>query len=581
MMSGYTSIEEQQPKKRCCWNILGAIFLLSIIIIGITLAVIFTKLHYMSNGSEKNVIVRTNVGSFKGFKEIFNNKVSYKFKGVPFAEPPVGNLRWKPPVPKKRLDDLYIASKSKTICIQFVPPPFPLGEREPSEDCLYLHIHTPTLDKKANLPVFVWIHGGYLMNCFADMVGYCPDGEFSSEMNVVTVSLQYRLNAFGYLSLKELWENKTSYGNYGLLDQVLGLKWVKDNIENFGGNPNLVTVSGQSSGGTSIYALVASPLANGLFQRGIPMSGSPLFPKNFTEAANDNRIFIENTKCRNLTGKENIRNCFYNLTSKEIVDSIPVHTYPDWAMEDLFDFPTWNKFVGSVLVIDPISLPVAPNDAYTLNKLDTNIDLLIGTTAQESGLMPVRIFNKTNELERFLKKRLEPFGTITYTNISDVYKNVETYVKTNITAQFMFETVVTDARVACATNQMVKDFRKSSYLKNSYRYVSAWKAAKVVDKLVPFHDASHLTDAIALFGFKWWVKDTVKLTTSERQYMTTIRKVFKKFMVEGKVDGAKPGETIVFNGNGDVEIIKGDYHQKQCQMWSKPSNGFLPYTWIN
>ena len=590
-MTEYVRIKGENQGNHCR-KICGFISFFAVIIviaIGVTLIVILNNHHCSNQNIEscstenlEKVIVKTDVGLFKGSKEIFNNnKISYKFKGIPFAEPPVENLRWRPPVPKRKLVDLYIANKSNTLCIQFVPPPFPHVEREPSEDCLYLHVHTPTLDKNANLPVFVWIHGGYLMNGYADMIGYYPDGEFAADMNVVTVSLSYRLNAFGYLTLKELWDNGSAYGNYGLLDQILALKWVKDNINNFGGNPNLITVSGQSSGGTSVNALAASPLANGLFQRAIPMSGSPSFPRNFSEASTDNRVFIENTKCRNLTAHNDIKDCLYNLTPKEIVDSIPVSTYPEWAMLDLLDFPTWKRIIGSVLVLDPISLPVAPKDVYTLKELDTNIDILIGTTAQEAGLAPVRIFNKTNELKSFLDKRLKPFQTISYTNISKAYRNFNTYVKTNVSAQFLFETIVTDARVVCATNQLVKDFQKSPFYKNSYRYVSAWKAVGVVNKLLPFYDAAHLTDAIALFGFKWWINDTAKLTESEREFMTSIRKVFKRFMIEGKVDGAKPGETIVFNSDGNVENIAGDYHREQCEMWNKPSNGFLPYVWIN
>ena len=580
-MSGYQSLAEKTTTQRkyVSFSLVMILLLLSIaVILGITLIVS----PHGSNDKEGKYIVKTNVGSFRGFKEILeNDKVSYKFKGIPFAEPPVGNRRWKPPVSKRKLDDVYIANKSNTLCIQFLPPPFPPIEREPSEDCLYLHIHTPTLDRNANLPVFVWIHGGYLMNGYADMVGYYPDGEFASEMNVVAVSLQYRLNAFGYLSLKELWSNGTSYGNYGLLDQILGLEWVQDNIKEFGGNPDSVTVSGQSSGGTSVYALAASPLAQGLFKNGIPMSGSPYFPRNYSVTADDNRVFIQNSKCKDSVGEENIQDCLYELTSKEVVDSIPVNIYPAWNQVDIMDFPSWGKILGSVLVVEPVSLPVAPKDAYSLKELNRNINLLIGTTAQEVGLMPIRMFNQTGQLKKFIDKRLKPFESITFKNISDTYENVETYVKTNITSQFLFETIVTDARVGCPTSQLLKDFRKSLHLKNSYRYVSAWKAPGVVYAQIPFYDACHLTDAIALFGFKWWQKDMSKLTESQRRFMNSIRRVFKTFMVEGKIDGAMPGETIVFNGDGEVEKIKGEYHKDQCDMWNKPSNGFLPYAWIN
>ncbi|XP_066935603.1 carboxylesterase 1C-like [Clytia hemisphaerica] len=533
------------------------------------------------NNGDDDVIVKTAAGVFKGFKEMNNEKVSYRFKGIPFAEPPVGQLRWKPPVPKKKLSGIYVANISNTLCIQYNPPPFPPVEREPSEDCLYLHIHTPTLDENANLPVFVWIHGGFLLNVYSDVTGYYPDGEFASEMNVVGVSLSYRLNAFGWLSLEELWQEDVSYGNYGLMDQILGLKWVKENIRNFGGNPDLVTVSGQSSGGTSIFALAASPLADGLFKRGIPMSGSTNFPRNYTEASKDNRIFIERSKCRNYTKKEDIRECFYNMTPDEVLRSIPGTVYPNWAQKDLSDFPTYGLLTGSLIVTDPISLPVAPKDAYKLQTLTSDIDLLIGTTGQEVGMDPPRVFNSSVPMEVFIEKRLRTFNTIAISDIDIAYKLTKTYVKTKPTPQYWFETYVTDARVTCSNNQLVKDMRRSPHLEKTYRYVSAWKPDKVIDQLAVYHDAAHMTDSIALFGYKFWPKERANMTESERNFMQTIRRVFKQFMVGGVVEGTKAGQTIVFNGDGDVVHLEDDYHQKQCLMWNDPKNGFLPYVWIN
>ena len=149
-------------------------------------------------------------------------------------------------------------------------------------------------------------------------------------------------------------------------------------------------------------------------------------------------------------------------------------------------------------------------------------------------------------------------------------------------AQYLYETIVTDVRASCPTNQLVKDFRKSDRLKNTFRYVSAWKPEKSVTLYgrINISYAAHASDSFALFGLKGWEVNGL-LTETERAFIRSIREVFGLFMRKGRVLGAKPGETIVFNGEGKVQNIQGDYHQEQCKLWDNPSNGFLPYAWIN
>ena len=569
--------KQEQPKRGYSGRKYFAyiiIFIVSVVII----AACFALVHYKRNTYHNKLnVVQTSIGYIKGIEEISNGKKVHKFMGVPYAEPPVGERRWKNPVAKMKLPNVYLANANDKICFQYAGSPYSSSKQE-SEDCLYLNIFTPTLNKTANLPVFVWIHGGYLVNGYGDMPGYHPDSEFVTDMNVVGVSIQYRLNAFGYLTLKELWGKDKSYGNFGLSDQILALKWVKENIKQFGGNSNLITVAGQSSGGTSIFALVASPSASGLFQRGIPMSGSPNFPRNYSSAANENQLFIEKSKCNVFSTEQEIRNCFYGLSSKEIIEIIP--EVPIWNFNDLLDFPAFGRVDGSMLVIDPLTMTVAPKDAYLVKNLTSKVDLLIGSTAQEPSIGPAQHFKSKANLTHFLDKKLTDFKSVSSKDVFQVYENASVYVNGTIDTQFLYESIVTDVRCSCPTNELVKNFRKSSHLSSTYRYVSAWKPEKPINmSFSVIVNAAHALDSFALFGFK--ILKNIKLTPTEKMFVKSIRKIFKKFMVEGKVDGAKPGETIVFNSDGNVENIKGDYHQAQCQLWSKLSNGFLPYAWIN
>ena len=560
------------------WKYLACItfFLVTIVIVAACFVLVNYKRH-TDHGKIllKRASVKTSIGFIKGTEEILNSKKTHNFMGIPYAEPPVGKQRWRPPIAKKLMSDVYKADSNKRICMQYQG--MPSKTKEESENCLYLNVITPTLNSSASLPVFVWIHGGYLINGYGDMPGYFPDSEFVADMNVVGVSIQYRLNAFGFLTLEELWEDG-SYGNYGLMDQILALKWIKKNIQQFGGNPNLVTVSGQSSGGTSIFALVASPSAKGLFQRGIPMSGSPNFPLNYTITADNNKMFLNKSECHFFESAEEKRNCLYRLSSKEVINIIP--KFPSWDFGDLIDFPTFGRIDGSLLPVDPVTMLVKPKDAYLIENSTSKVDLLVGSTAQEPGIAPVEHFKSITELRTFFGKRLKEFGV----SISDVIQaygkgNVTTYVNGSIDAQFLYETIVTDVRCSCPTTRLVKDFLQSPHLAGTYRYIFAWKPEKPINIFsgISIHNAAHGLDAFALFGFK----NIENISPAQKEIVTTIRRVFKTFMVNGTVGGAMPGETIIFNGDSEAENIKGDYHEEQCDMWNKPSNGFLPYAWIN
>lgn len=195
--------------------------------------------------------------------------------GVPFAAPPVRGLRWKPPQPVAPWQGIYHADRFAPECLQ------PLrssgqnhyfGEEATSEDCLYLNIWAPKAAKK--LPVIVWIFGGGFNIGSASMANY--SGEPLAKAGVVRVNIAYRVGPLGFLAHPEL-SKESGYGgsgNYGLMDQIAALQWVKRNIAKFGGDPDNVTIVGQSAGSMSVSLLQMSPLAKGLFARAVGMSGS-------------------------------------------------------------------------------------------------------------------------------------------------------------------------------------------------------------------------------------------------------------------------------------------------------------------
>ncbi|HVO96605.1 MAG TPA: carboxylesterase/lipase family protein [Bryobacteraceae bacterium] len=198
------------------------------------------------------------------------------FKGIPYAAPPVGDLRWRAPKPAAAWTGVRKADEFSATCMQTPYPEGSLyrGAPQPiSEDCLYLNIWTAAKSPSDKRPVMVWIHGG----AFTRGSGSTPtyDGEHFAEKGVVLVTINYRLGIFGFLAHPELTAESEhhSSGNYALLDQIAALQWVRKNIAAFGGDPNRVTIFGESAGSWAVNALVASPLAKGLFHRAIGESG--------------------------------------------------------------------------------------------------------------------------------------------------------------------------------------------------------------------------------------------------------------------------------------------------------------------
>jgi para-nitrobenzyl esterase len=224
-------------------------------------------------------IVQTDAGKVSGVENNDGDVTAYK--GVPFAAPPVGNLRWKAPQPAPHWDGIKKCDAFGPSPMQSKPVPFMvytseflIPEKPISEDCLYLNVWTNAKTSTDKKPVFVWIYGGG----FGSGGSACPiyDGEAMAKKGVIFVSINYRVGVFGFLAHPELTKespDKTS-GNYGLLDQIAALKWIKKNIAAFGGDPGNITIGGQSAGSMSVNCLVASPLAKGLFHKAIAESGS-------------------------------------------------------------------------------------------------------------------------------------------------------------------------------------------------------------------------------------------------------------------------------------------------------------------
>jgi para-nitrobenzyl esterase len=223
------------------------------------------------------------------------------FKGIPYAAPPVGDLRWRPPQPPAKWEGVRKADRFSDSCAQNLTRsrnPWTakfMAQNQAGEDCLCLNLWTAAKAAGERRPVFIWIHGGAFTEGSGEVAVY--DGAELAKKGLVVVTINYRLGVFGFLTHPELTKesSRNASGNYGLLDVVAALEWTRKNIAAFGGDPQRITIAGQSAGAFAVHALTASPLAKGLFHRAIAESGSGVGRRNreLAEAEKDGVKFAE------------------------------------------------------------------------------------------------------------------------------------------------------------------------------------------------------------------------------------------------------------------------------------------------
>ncbi len=299
------------------------------------------------------------------------------FLGIPYAAPPVGELRWKEPQPVQPW-------KEVRPCLDFGPSCPQVREDwtgeldvgRTDEDCLYLNVWTPAESPDDRLPVMVWIHGGAFKSGSGSLPIY--DGAGLASRGVVVVTFNYRLGPFGFLAHPLLSAESPHgvSGNYGLLDQVAALEWVRRNIAAFGGDPEKVTVFGESAGGMSILYLMTSPLAEGLFQRAIVESG-PLMDLGLPVSR------VPTLREAEKTGREISRKLGCDQAEDELaaLRSIPPERLLEAAASD-------NPFMSPINLspnIDGYLLPVSPLEAFASGEA-AHVPLLTGINADEGTL---------------------------------------------------------------------------------------------------------------------------------------------------------------------------------------------------
>lgn len=308
------------------------------------------------------------------------------YLGIHYAAPPVGDLRWKPPIAPEPWKEPRRMNKFGAVCAQSESALTPKLE-EINEDCLTLNVWTPARSNSELFPVMMYLHGG----AFARGTGSQPiyNTPHLAQKGVVLVTINYRVGAFGFLAHPDLTTESPhhSSGNYGIMDQIMALKWIKENIRQFGGNPDNVTIFGQSAGGASVIALMASPLAKGLFHRAIAQSGG--YNGTVIRHLRETSEGLDSMESLGMGFAERLgiakTNALKELRAKPWQEIVT-------AWENTVQTRQTNTRVAggwmlNHVIVDGYVLEQAPGKVFKLGK-QHNVPFMTGTTADEGSIMP-------------------------------------------------------------------------------------------------------------------------------------------------------------------------------------------------
>ena len=339
-----------------------------------------------------SVFVKTKSGTIQGERIDVMNKEIDVFLGIPYAEPPIGDLRFRKPKEVKPWNGIYRAIRHSRPCLQYkldhrIKDATWISPVASSEDCLYLNIWSSVNQKPVpnNLkPVIIWIHGGSFISGSSDLDMY-DGGVLASFGDIIVVTFNYRLGVLGFLNAN----HESSPGNAGLHDQAMVIRWVRSNIEAFGGDPDLITLAGSGSGATSIGFHLISPVTRNLFKRAILGSGSPLYPQVLEEPSLTIdrsqqlaiRVSCANDRVNIYKHPEDVTNCLRKLEANFIAkaaDEMMVGIHPPFGASVGNEFLPFNPY-GAVKVA---------------SELGNSKEILMGSVKDEGSLLLYMTFPK-------------------------------------------------------------------------------------------------------------------------------------------------------------------------------------------
>ncbi|MEO2169277.1 MAG: carboxylesterase/lipase family protein [bacterium] len=480
------------------------------------------------------------------------------FKGIPYAAAPVGELRWKGPQAPEPWSGLRDATEFGLICPQDDPLGMMRGAPQ-SEDCLFLNVFSPGESPEEALPVMVWIHGGAWITG-AGSQDFYQAHTIVNEGGVVVVSLNYRLGVFGYLAhgaLSAESEHGAS-GNYGQWDQVAALEWVHHHIRAFGGDPDNVTIFGESAGGNGVCTLMASPLAGGLFHRAISQSGlcgAPGFDATLAAGEANGEQFSDSVGCSDTAAAAS---CLRGKTTEEI-RAIPtlegnLRAWPGGA----FYPPAPSEFYFNARIVDGYVLSQGVAEAFAAGDI-ADVPFLLGVNGDEGTLFhsPLLATPVADEMEyRAALGRTFP---------DDVDAILAEYpVADFASASAALTEVSADAFFVCPTRTVARSAARAGL--PTFLYAFEFVPAALLPGLGSFHTAE--------IPFVFGVDAFALVTEDARPLHDAMLRYWTRFAAAGDPNGESADTWPAFD-NASEEFMVLDsplaigtgYRQERCDFW--------------
>jgi len=470
------------------------------------------------------------------------------FLGIPFAAPPVGALRFRPPAPPEAWHGVRDATRAGAICVQNTVP----GSGRQSEDCLTLNVYAPhDADPRRPRPVMVWLYGGGF--AIGDNVEYDPS-HLAENRGVVVVAPNYRLGAFGFLAHPAL--RGAGEGAYAVLDQQAALRWVKANISRFGGDPDKVTVFGQSAGGWSVCYQLTAPGARGLFQRAIIQSGACVSPHSEISLAAAEAGGRQMATALGCGDGEAAAECLRRLPAR-----ILLRANPD--RRGLLGLNSWSAaYGGDVLPVEP-RVALAAGDFAIVPVID-------GTTRDEG-----RLFLLTNRLQGKLFTQGSYEKILTDSFESDTPKVLAEYAgEAKRSRGLAYADVVTDSTFACpalALNALLERRAKVwAYEFDDPHAVTTLPPTPFTPALKAFHTS----ELVYVFQTPWLAANPAAFDTAERRLSDRMQAWWSAFAANGDPDTPTAPQWPSDRGQGPFTLSPRDTTAAdfavahRCAFWS-------------
>ena len=504
----------------------------------------------------------------------------FEFHNVPYAKPPVGALRFAAP----RLHNAknpwvgpVDATEERVVkCVQGG-----VGEAASgTEDCLVMTIRST--DLRVPKPVVVWVHGGGLTIGYCCLKGYSFDTKLTQMLDVVTVNINFRLGFLGFHSIKELWDTEGGVvANNGIRDIIAALQWIQENIVSFGGDPTSVTIMGHSAGATASLALISSPLALNLFHRVIALSPAPEMRLNFKKGSKyQSKIYkvLQGTGCEMADNKkrclQDLPAGYFTIHDEHFNPSGKLRPNPFMAY---FDFPGRHGeelVCAGLIMTDPYVVTQAPKHLAESGSTPLNkVKVILSNTLHENSVLS--FFHQTNIQTDYasLNDTLEHvIPGVTSRPVEDVMSLIyEEY--SSLSPQLMWDTLTTDMRSTCPTNDVAEAMARSSN-HDIYRLFITFTT--------PNMPAFHGLEVESVFGYHF-IGNNIPANGKMRRFRRVLVDLIRNFAEDGSLPegvGTFPSSTMIIDSSDNmVNISTSKPRETICEKLR--DLGLLEYGWQN